>query len=84
MVDLDDLQSKLSDKTAVFMITNPNTLGLFDPNISKIAKMVHDAGALVYVDGANMNAIMSSPSTVPCSLQSPHPFCPQQASHFLS
>ena len=58
LVDLDDLQSKLSDKTAVFMITNPNTLGLFDPNISKIAKMVHDAGALVYVDGANMNAIM--------------------------
>ncbi len=58
LVDLDDLKSKLSDKTAVFMITNPNTLGLFDPNIAVIAKMVHQAGALVYLDGANMNAIM--------------------------
>ncbi len=57
-VDLDDLASKLNDETAVFMITNPNTLGLFEPNIKQIAKMVHDVGGLVYLDGANMNAIL--------------------------
>ena len=58
LVDLDDLAAKLDDKTAVFMITNPNTLGLFDGQIARIAKMVHDAGGLVYLDGANMNAIL--------------------------
>ncbi len=57
-VDLDDLQAHLNDKTAVFMITNPNTLGLFDGQISQITKLVHQAGGLVYLDGANMNAIM--------------------------
>ena len=57
-VDVDDLAAKLDDRTAVFMITNPNTLGLFEPKIERIAKMVHDAGGLVYLDGANMNAIL--------------------------
>ncbi len=57
-VDIDDLAAKLDAKTAVFMITNPNTLGLFEPRIQQIAKMVHDAGGLVYLDGANMNAIL--------------------------
>ena len=57
-VDLDDLAKKLDEKTAVFMITNPNTLGLFDPQIGRIAEMVHAAGGLIYLDGANMNAIM--------------------------
>ena len=57
-VDVDDLASKLNDETAVFMITNPNTLGLFEPRIEQIAKMIHDAGGLVYLDGANMNAIL--------------------------
>ncbi|MBU4399176.1 MAG: aminomethyl-transferring glycine dehydrogenase subunit GcvPB [Planctomycetes bacterium] len=57
-VDLDDLAAKLDDRTVVFMITNPNTLGLFEPRIERIAKMVHDAGGLVYLDGANMNAIL--------------------------
>jgi glycine cleavage system P protein (glycine dehydrogenase) subunit 2 len=58
LVDLDDLAAKLNDKTAVFMITNPNTLGLFDGQIAEIAKMVHEVGGLVYLDGANMNAIL--------------------------
>ncbi len=58
LVDLDDLAAKLDDKTAVFMITNPNTLGLFDGQIAEIAKMVHGVGGLVYLDGANMNAIL--------------------------
>lgn len=56
-VDLDDLARHLNDKTAVFMVTNPNTLGLFEQDITRIADMVHRAGALVYIDGANMNAI---------------------------
>ena len=58
LVDLDDLKSKLDDTTAVFMITNPNTLGLFEERIHQITQLVHDAGGLVYLDGANMNAIL--------------------------
>lgn len=58
LVDLDDLKSKLDDSTAVFMITNPNTLGLFEERIHQITKLVHEAGGLVYLDGANMNAIL--------------------------
>jgi glycine dehydrogenase subunit 2 len=57
-VDLDDLKAKLDDKTAVFMITNPNTLGLFEPQIGAITELLHARGALVYLDGANMNAIL--------------------------
>ncbi len=57
-VDLDDLAAHLDPRLAVFMITNPNTLGLFEPRIERIARMVHDAGGLVYLDGANMNAIL--------------------------
>jgi glycine dehydrogenase subunit 2 len=58
LVALDDLQAELSDQTAVFMITNPNTVGLFDPQIGRIAGLLHDRGALLYLDGANMNAIL--------------------------
>ncbi len=58
MVNLETLKSALSEKTAAFMITNPNTLGIFEENIVKIAKIVHDAGALLYYDGANLNGIM--------------------------
>ena len=57
-VDIDDLAARLDDQVAVFMITNPNTLGMFEPHIAQIARMVHDAGGLVYLDGANMNAIL--------------------------
>jgi glycine dehydrogenase subunit 2 len=57
-VDMADLESKLDEHTAVFMITNPNTLGMFDRQIAEIAKHVHDAGGLIYLDGANMNAIL--------------------------
>ena len=58
LVDLGDFKSKLSDQTAVFMITNPNTAGLFDPQIGEIARMLHERGAQLYLDGANMNAIL--------------------------
>ncbi|GAB5404087.1 MAG: aminomethyl-transferring glycine dehydrogenase subunit GcvPB [Aureliella sp.] len=57
-VDLDDLRSKVNDQTAVFMITNPSTLGLFEPAIAEICDLIHDAGGLIYLDGANMNAIL--------------------------
>ncbi|QJW96427.1 aminomethyl-transferring glycine dehydrogenase subunit GcvPB [Frigoriglobus tundricola] len=58
LVDLDDLKAKLGDDTAVFMITNPNTLGLFETQIKTITDLLHAKGALVYLDGANMNAIL--------------------------
>jgi glycine dehydrogenase subunit 2 len=57
-VDLGMLKKALSDKTACFMLTNPNTLGIFESEITEIARLVHQAGALLYYDGANMNAIM--------------------------
>lgn len=58
LVDLDELASHVDDRTAVFMITNPNTLGLFEKDIDRISSMLHDAGGLVYIDGANMNAVL--------------------------
>jgi len=58
LVDIADLKAKLDERTAVFMITNPNTLGLFDDQIAAITEMVHGVGGLVYLDGANMNAIL--------------------------
>src|SRR6185369_14304119 len=57
-VDLDDLRSKAGDDVACLMLTNPNTLGLFDRNIEEIARIVHEVGATLYYDGANLNAIM--------------------------
>ena len=60
LVDLDDFKAKLDDDAAVFMITNPNTVGLFDPQVGEIATLLHDRGALLYLDGANMNAILGA------------------------
>jgi glycine dehydrogenase subunit 2 len=57
-VDMADLRSKLDGEIAVFMMTNPNTLGLFDRQIAQIAAEVHALGGLIYLDGANMNAIL--------------------------
>jgi len=57
-VDLEILEKTLSEKTACFMLTNPNTLGIFESEIDRIAQLVHKSGALLYYDGANMNAIM--------------------------
>ena len=58
LVDVDELAARLDEQVAVLMITNPNTLGLFEPEIARITEMVHEAGGLVYLDGANMNAIL--------------------------
>jgi glycine dehydrogenase subunit 2 len=57
-VDLEALKAAVGDDTAALMLTNPSTLGLFEKNIKDIAKIVHDAGGLLYYDGANANAIM--------------------------
>jgi glycine dehydrogenase subunit 2 len=57
-VDLEALASVVGPQTAGLMLTNPNTLGIFDSNIAEIAGTVHDAGGLMYYDGANLNAIM--------------------------
>jgi len=57
-VDIEDLKSKLTDDVALLMMTLPNTLGLFEPRIQEIAQMIHSAGALLYMDGANMNALV--------------------------
>jgi glycine dehydrogenase subunit 2 len=57
-VDVDDLREKATEDVACLMLTNPNTLGLFDENIAEIASIVHDVGGTLYYDGANLNAIM--------------------------
>jgi glycine dehydrogenase subunit 2 len=57
-VDLDDLRSKTTDDVACLMLTNPSTVGLFEPGIEEIAKIMHGVGATLYYDGANLNAIM--------------------------
>ena len=57
-IDLDDLRAKADPDVACLMLTNPNTLGVFDSNIEQIAAIVHDVGATLYYDGANLNAVM--------------------------
>jgi glycine dehydrogenase subunit 2 len=57
-VDMDDLRSKVDGEVACLMLTNPNTLGLFDENIAEMAALLHEVGATLYYDGANLNAIM--------------------------
>ncbi|MEW5818971.1 MAG: aminomethyl-transferring glycine dehydrogenase subunit GcvPB [Cyanobacteriota bacterium] len=57
-VDIEKLEELVDDKVAAIMLTNPNTLGIFEENIQKIAEIMHKAGALLYYDGANLNAIM--------------------------
>lgn len=58
LVDLEDLKSKLGPHVAGLMLTNPNTLGLFEESIMDISRLVHESGGLLYYDGANLNAIM--------------------------
>ena len=58
LVDVEDLKPLLDDTIAGIMMTNPNTLGLFEKDIKEIAALVHDCGGLLYYDGANMNALM--------------------------
>lgn len=57
-IDLEDLEKNMDENTAGIMITNPNTLGIFESRIEKISHIVHSKGGLIYMDGANMNALM--------------------------
>jgi glycine dehydrogenase subunit 2 len=57
-VEMDDLRAKIDDEVACLMLTNPNTLGLFDENTAEIAALIHAAGGTLYYDGANLNAVM--------------------------
>ena len=59
LVDLEALRNAVDDQTAALMLTNPNTLGLFERDIVQIAEIIHGAGGLLYYDGANLNAILS-------------------------
>jgi glycine dehydrogenase subunit 2 len=56
-IDVEDLRAKVDEHTAALMLTNPSTLGLFDENIEEIERIFHGAGALMYYDGANLNAV---------------------------
>ncbi len=58
LVDIEDLRAKFDEDTAAFMITNPNTIGLFEQNVKQIAQIVHSKGGLLYMDGANFNALL--------------------------
>ena len=58
LTDLEDLKKHLSNEVAAVMVTNPNTVGKFDSHIKEMADLVHSAGAFLYLDGANMNAIL--------------------------
>ncbi|HEY9745408.1 MAG TPA: aminomethyl-transferring glycine dehydrogenase subunit GcvPB [Oculatellaceae cyanobacterium] len=58
LIDLDKLKAALSDKTTAVMLTNPSTVGLFEKDILEVSRLVHEAGALLYYDGANLNAVM--------------------------
>ncbi|WML26452.1 aminomethyl-transferring glycine dehydrogenase subunit GcvPB [Neobacillus sp. OS1-33] len=58
LVDIEELKKHVNDQTAALMLTNPNTLGLFEKEIVEIAEVVHEAGGLLYYDGANANAIL--------------------------
>ncbi|MBE9524921.1 MAG: aminomethyl-transferring glycine dehydrogenase subunit GcvPB [Chloroflexi bacterium] len=71
-VDLDALRAECDDTLAGLMITNPNTLGLFDENLEEVVKIVHEAGGLVYGDGANLNAIMGISRPADCGIDVMH------------
>ena len=57
-IDVEDLRGKVDEHTAGLMLTNPSTLGLFDEHIEEIARIFHEVGALMYYDGANLNAVL--------------------------
>ncbi|MFQ5596654.1 MAG: aminomethyl-transferring glycine dehydrogenase subunit GcvPB [Nitrospiria bacterium] len=69
-IDLEDLAKVVNHDTAALMLTNPNTLGLFERQIGEVARVVHDAGALLYFDGANLNALLglTRPGDMGCDI----------------
>jgi glycine dehydrogenase subunit 2 len=71
-VDLEALKAELDDTLAGIMLTNPNTLGLFDENITQVCELVHQAGGLVYGDGANLNALLGILKPAACGIDVMH------------
>ncbi len=69
-IDIEDLKKKIDENTAGIMITNPNTLGIFECRLDKIAELIHEVDGLVYMDGANFNAIMGivKPGDIGCDI----------------
>ncbi len=72
ILDVEQIRELMDDQTAGIMITNPNTLGLFEENIREIAEIVHEKGGLVYGDGANMNAVMGIADMKKCGVDVLH------------
>lgn len=72
ILEVEDIRALMDEETAGIMITNPNTLGLFEENIREIAAIVHEKGGLVYADGANMNAIMGIVDLKKCGVDVLH------------
>ncbi len=72
ILNVDEIRDLMDEETAGIMITNPNTLGLFEENIREIAEIVHEKGGLVYGDGANMNAIMGIVDLKKCGVDVLH------------
>lgn len=72
ILNVEQIRELMDDETAGIMITNPNTLGLFEQNIREIAEIVHDKGGLVYGDGANMNAVMGIADMKKCGVDVLH------------
>ena len=72
ILDTDEIRELMDEQTAGIMVTNPNTLGLFEENIKEIADIIHDKGGLVYGDGANMNAVMGIADMKKCGVDVLH------------
>lgn len=72
ILEVEQIRELMDDETAGIMITNPNTLGLFEENIREIAEIVHEKGGLVYGDGANMNAVMTIADMKKCGVDVLH------------
>lgn len=72
ILEVEDIRRLMDEETAGIMITNPNTLGLFEENIREITAIVHEKGGLVYADGANMNAIMGIVDLKKCGVDVLH------------
>ena len=81
MVDLDALKALMDDTVAALMLTNPNTLGVFERNILALTETIHAAGGLVYYDGANANAIMGKARARRHGIRRAPPEPPQNLQH---
>lgn len=72
LVDINDLKANLTDEVAGFMLTNPNTLGVFEKNVLEISDLIHSVDGLMYMDGANMNALLGQVKTADMNFDITH------------